>query len=115
MNREVEHSFCFEAGHACTTDSISACSFPHGHSFVLIVRRRVQELQADNDTAVAIIQKMLDVSFQHKWLNVTLCSNNTDLEYISEWIVNFLRDKIVGLSEIVIYNSADHCVSKKFN
>lgn len=112
MTHEMQHSFCFEAGHACL-DIPGACSFPHGHSFLLIVRCKPQELQDERDASMKIVQQMVDTSFNHKWLNDTLHESNPGLDYITNWIFNYLKDKIPTLIEIQLYTSPKHSVSIK--
>lgn len=108
----MEHSFCFEAGHACL-DIEGACSFPHGHSYVLILKRRGQELQADYNSIHAIVQNLIDSSFHHKWLNDSLGTNQPDLAYIANYIANHLKDKISNLSFLRIQDSLDHFIEIK--
>ena len=107
----MEHSFCFEAGHFVHGTS-GACCFPHGHSFVLILKRSGQDLQADCDSFVAIVQQMIETTFHHKWLNDTLNTNQPDLDYIADWIKNYLKAKVSTLSEVILYNSLDHFIKK---
>ncbi|MCE5293720.1 MAG: 6-carboxytetrahydropterin synthase [Chlamydiales bacterium] len=100
-----EYSFCFEAGHACPNTSGNACAHPHGHSFVLILKRTGQDLQADNDAISAIVEPLIATTFHHKWLNDTLDANNPDLAFIARWLADHLKQKISYLSDITLLTS----------
>ena len=110
MTTTQEYSFCFEAGHACPNASGDACAHPHGHSFVLILKRTTQDLQVDNEAICAIVNELITSTFHHKWLNDTLCTDNPDLAFIANWLAKYLKEKITNLTGVELMTS----VNQKF-
>lgn len=111
---ELEKSFSFEAGHAlCHHDG--KCRRPHGHSYLLTVHLRAQELISDgpkcnmvmdfSDLSV-IVKKMIDTHLDHHWLNDTLSSDSPTAEFIARWIFNYLKPQIPLLIAISLHETA---------
>jgi 6-pyruvoyltetrahydropterin/6-carboxytetrahydropterin synthase len=101
---EVEKSYSFEAGHACL-QTPGACSFPHGHSYVLIVRFDLPDLQYDCGEIDRQIGRMLDQYFECKWLNDSLQLEDPSLRTITKWIFDYLKDKLPYIKACELYDS----------
>ena len=100
MKHEIEHSFSFESGHVASHKE-GPCSFPHGHSYILIVCCEAFVLQDQCD----LVQAMIDNYFHRKWLNETLKMAAPLLDDLAQWIFHFLDCKLSGLKAIKLYDS----------
>lgn len=109
MKQDIDYTFSFDAGHVCT-QADGPCNFPHGHSYVLIVRCRGGHMQAEcqNGHIQKIVQAMLDEFFIHKWLNESLRMELPTLENIAEWIFHYLDSKCQVLQAVVLYDGPSH-------
>lgn len=111
---ELEKTFHFEAGHQlCLHDG--KCSNPHGHSYILTVHVSTDQLipngpkknmVIDFSDISDIVKPMLKDYFDHKWLNDTLQSDSTTVEYMAKWIFDFLEPKLPGLHAVSLYETA---------
>ena len=111
---EVEKSFSFEAGHVLVHHN-GRCAEPHGHSYVISVRLRAQDLIKDGPKKNMvfdfieineIVKPMIDEYFEHKWLNDTLETDSPTTEFISRWIYDYLVKKVPYLTAVTVQETA---------
>lgn len=107
---EVEKTFTFEAGHLLDHHD-GKCRHPHGHSYTIKVKLRVEQLVPsgpkknmviDFITISEIVKPMIDDYFDHKWLNDTLESDSPTAEYIAYWVFNYLEPLLPNLYSITV-------------
>ncbi|QLH35330.1 MAG: 6-carboxytetrahydropterin synthase QueD [Parachlamydiaceae bacterium] len=111
---ELEKIFHFEAAHSLKHHD-GKCQNIHGHSYVLHVVIRSKDLQTSgpkvnmimdfqdvNNIVKPMIQKYLD----HHFLNETLQSDSTTVEFVCKWIFDYLDPLIAGLYAITLYETA---------
>lgn len=106
----LEETFSFEAGHVLTHHD-GRCSSPHGHSYVLIVKVRGNELTPSGPKTNMVIDfydmmdavhPMIEKYLDHKWLNDSLKTDSPTVEFIAKWIYDFLKPSLPGLSAITL-------------
>lgn len=111
---ELEKTFHFEAGHILSHHD-GKCSQPHGHSYILTVHISSEQLiptgpkrnmVADFSDISSTVKPMLEKYFDHKWLNDTLQSDSTTVEFMAKWIFDFLEPHLPGLHAISLYETA---------
>lgn len=116
---EVEKIFTFEAGHVLHQHD-GICSRPHGHSYVLKVAVRKEQLLStgpqqgmvvDFHQIRSVVNPMLDDFFDHHWLNDTLKMESPTAESIAKWIFDYLYLKIDGLYRVTICETATSSAS----
>ena len=110
---EVEKSFAFEAGHLLDHHD-GKCRHPHGHSYVVKIKIRSNELIAsgpkknmvtDFATISSVVKPMIDQYFDHKWLNDTLDNNSPSAEFIAYWIFHYLAPLLPGLHAVTVHET----------
>lgn len=111
---ELVKEFHFEAGHQLVHHD-GKCSRPHGHSYVLVVTLRRNELETTGpkrnmvydfgDVSVKV-KSLIASHLDHHWLNETLDSDSPTAEFIARWIFNFLKPIIPYLYSVTIYETA---------
>jgi 6-pyruvoyltetrahydropterin/6-carboxytetrahydropterin synthase len=111
---EIEKTFRFEAGHVLTHHD-GKCRRPHGHSYVLTVHLRTEQLISkgpktnmliDFTDIGTIVKPMIEQYFDHHWLNDTLECDSTTVEFIAKWIFDYLDPHLPGLHAISLYETA---------
>lgn len=111
---ELEKTFSFEAGHSLSHHD-GKCRGPHGHSYILTVRLRTEQLihtgpktnmVCDFYDISNIVKPMIVTYLDHKWLNDTLQSDSPTVEFISKWIYDYLEPFIPMLSAVTVYETA---------
>lgn len=111
---EIEKTFRFEAGHSLKFHD-GKCHSPHGHSYVLQVQVRAEELIVsgpktnmvmDFGDVSKVVKPMIEEYFDHKWLNDSLQNDSVTVEYMAKWIFDYLDPKIPNLYAIVVYETA---------
>lgn len=107
---ELEKTFAFEAGHLLDHHD-GKCRHPHGHSYVLKIVMRAEELITDGpkknmvmdfSTISTIVKPMIETYFDHKWLNDTLETDSPSAEFMAKWIYEFLESQIHDLYAVTI-------------
>jgi 6-pyruvoyltetrahydropterin/6-carboxytetrahydropterin synthase len=107
---ELEKAFRFEAGHTLVHHD-GKCSSPHGHSYVLRIMLRSEELilkgpkqsmVKDFQEISDIVKPMVESYFDHKWLNETLQTESPTAERIAHWIYEYLKPKIPQLYKVSV-------------
>lgn len=110
---ELEKTFHFEAGHLLAHHD-GKCRFPHGHSYVLSVLIRADELIAsgpkvnmvmDFSRISQVVEQLIESHLDHKWLNESLQSDSTTVEYIAKWIFDQLEKELPGLYSVSLYET----------
>ena len=105
---ELEKKFRFEAGHSLIHHD-GKCRDPHGHSYVLVIRLRSEQLirtgpktnmVIDFGDIKKVVKQMIEDSLDHKWLNDTLNTDSPTAEYIAQWIYNHLKPSLPSLHSI---------------
>jgi 6-pyruvoyltetrahydropterin/6-carboxytetrahydropterin synthase len=116
---EVEKVFTFEAGHVLEHHD-GKCSTPHGHSYVMKVVVRKQDLVqsgpkqgmvVDFQEISAIVRPMIDQFFDHRWLNETLKTSCPTAEYMAKWVFEFLQPSLPDLYRVTISETATSSAS----
>lgn len=111
---EIEKSFTFEAGHVLPLHD-GLCKNPHGHSYVLKVRMRGNELLpsgpktnmlCDFGDISRVVEPMLDTYLDHQWLNDSLNSHSPTAEFIAKWIYDYLKPRLPLLYSISVHETA---------
>lgn len=111
---EVEKIFHFEAAHSLKHHD-GKCRNVHGHSYVMHVIIRSETLQTygpkvnmiiDFQDINAIVHPMIKEYLDHHFLNDTLRSDSTTVEFICKWIFDYLEPHIPGLHAITLYETA---------
>lgn len=112
---ELEHSFQFEAGHMLAHHD-GKCRNPHGHSYKLTVVIRSNDLISkgpkknmviDFSDIEAVVDPMIEKFLDHKWINDTLNSDSTTVEFIAKWIFEYLLPHLPGLYAVTLQETAD--------
>jgi 6-pyruvoyltetrahydropterin/6-carboxytetrahydropterin synthase len=107
---EVEKIFSFEAGHLLDHHD-GKCRHPHGHSYVLKIRLRSEELVRegpkknmviDFSLISSLVKPMIETYFDHKWLNTTLECDSPTAEYIAYWVFHHLEPLIPNLYSVTV-------------
>lgn len=107
---ELEKSFTFEAGHVLKEHD-GKCSGPHGHSYVITIKLRGNELAVsgpkkgmlmDFGDISKIAKPMIKEYFDHKWINDTLKTDFPTVEYIAKWIYEYLKPFLPLLYSIAV-------------
>ena len=110
---ELEKIFRFEAGHALLHHD-GKCREPHGHSYVMSVIVRSHELFNDGPKRnmvidfcdlSAMVNPIIEKYLDHKWLNDTLESDSTTVEFIAKWVYDRLEPLLPSLYAISIYET----------
>ena|ERR1700722_12021940 len=110
---ELEKTFHFEAGH-CLVHHDGKCRQPHGHSYVLTVHLRREQLIAtgpkrnmlmDFYDVSAVVKPMLEEYLDHHWLNETLGNDSTSAEFIAKWVYDYLKPKLPELFAVSLYET----------
>lgn len=110
----IEKTFSFEAGHVLTHHD-GKCAEPHGHSYVLTVHLRSEELIAqgpkknmllDFQDICAIVKPMIVEYLDHQWLNKTLENDSPTAEFIAKWIFDHLKPKLSPLFAVTLFETA---------
>lgn len=110
---EIEKKFRFEAGHKLDHHD-GLCKSPHGHSYVLFVTIRANELVASGPKKNMIIdffdisdkvKPMIETYLDHCWLNDTLGTDSPTAEYIAKWIFDHLATQVEGLYSITLFET----------
>lgn len=116
---ELEKKFTFEAGHVLKHHD-GKCSHPHGHSYMLLVHLRSENLiqsgskknmVIDFQDISAIVKPMIKEYFDHKWINDTLNTDSPTAEFIAKWIFDYLEPHLNGLYAVTLYETATSKVS----
>lgn len=111
---ELCKEFRFEAGHVLTYHD-GKCREPHGHSYILTVhlsgKRLIHEgpkknMLVDFSDVTAIVKPMIEKYFDHRWLNDSLECDSPTVEFIAQWIFEFLSDAIPCLSAITVHETS---------
>lgn len=111
---ELEKIFTFEAAHSLKYHD-GKCRNLHGHSYILHLCIQVQNLISsgpktnmvmDFQDINTIVKPMLEQYFDHHYLNDTLKSDSTTVEFICRWIFDYLEPLIPGLHAITLYETA---------
>lgn len=111
---QLEKIFHFEAAHSLKYHD-GKCKNVHGHSYILHIIVRAEELQTsgpkvnmimDFQDINAIVNPMINEYFDHHFLNDTLRSDSTTVEFICKWIFDYLESHIPSLYAITLYETA---------
>lgn len=111
---ELEKIFQFEAAHSLKYHD-GKCKNLHGHSYILHVIIRIENLQTTGPKTNMLmdfqdindaVKPMIDQYFDHQYLNDTLQSDSTTVEFICKWIFDHLMPFIPDLHAITIYETA---------
>lgn len=105
---ELEKIFRFEAAHLLAHHD-GKCRGLHGHSYVLSVILRSSKLietgpktnmLIDFEDVSSVVGPMLSKYLDHHFLNDTLGSDSTTVEYIAKWIFDYLDPLLPNLHAI---------------
>jgi 6-pyruvoyltetrahydropterin/6-carboxytetrahydropterin synthase len=116
---EIEKIFSFEAGHRLHHHD-GKCSQPHGHSYVLKVAVRKEELQKtgpkqgmvmDFGQISSVVKPMVEKFFDHQWINDTLHTDSPTAEFMSQWIFEYLDSRLEGLYRVTVCETASSSAS----
>ncbi|MCP5507247.1 MAG: 6-carboxytetrahydropterin synthase QueD [Chlamydiales bacterium] len=119
MSFTLEKTFRFEAGHILSHHD-GKCRFPHGHSYVLTIRIRSDQLQSSGPKKNMVIDfsdlstvagEMINNYFDHHWLNDTLETDAPTVEYIAKWIFDYLHPKLPNLHSVTLHETATSSVT----
>ena len=111
---ELEKTFSFEAGHLLQYHD-GQCHFPHGHSYVLTVKLRAstlissgpkQNMLIDFNEISAIVKPMISTYLDHKWINESLKSESSTVEFMAKWIFDYLKPKLTHLYAITLQETS---------
>ena len=118
---KLKKKFKFEAGHVLTHHD-GKCSQPHGHSYILIVKVKQENLITSGPKKNMVIdfgdislhvKPMIEQFLDHQWLNDTLETDSPTAEFIAKWIFDHLEPFIPSLYAITIFetetSSATYC------
>jgi 6-pyruvoyltetrahydropterin/6-carboxytetrahydropterin synthase len=120
---ELKKIFTFEAGHSLLHHD-GKCREPHGHSYILKVYIRRNELITsgpktnmvlDFADLSAIVKPMIEHYFDHKWVNETLNTDSPTAEYMAKWIFDYLEPLLPNLHAVVLCETATSCVKYQRN
>jgi 6-pyruvoyltetrahydropterin/6-carboxytetrahydropterin synthase len=110
---EIEKTFRFEAGHVLKHHD-GRCKDPHGHSYVLTIHIQSETLITtgpkknmviDFSDISSLVKPMIDTYFEHKWLNDTLNTDSPTVEFMAQWIYEFLEPSLPGLFAVSLYET----------
>jgi 6-pyruvoyltetrahydropterin/6-carboxytetrahydropterin synthase len=116
---ELEKTFTFEAGHALEHHD-GKCRNPHGHSYVLKVLIRSNNLirsgpqknmVLDFCQISNLVKPMIEKYLDHHWLNNTLETDSPSAEFIASWIFHYLEPHLPGLYAITLYETSTASVT----
>lgn len=111
---EIEKIFRFEAGHSLKHHD-GHCRDPHGHSYILSVTIQSNSLikegpktnmVMDFDGITKIVKPMIEQYFDHKWLNDSLQTDASTVEFLTKWIFDYLKPHIPGLTAVTLWETA---------
>lgn len=111
---EIEKSFTFEAGHILKNHD-GKCAKPHGHSYTLSIVLRSKTLIENGPKSQMVmdfydigqvVKPMIEKYFDHCWLNDSLTSETTTIEFMTKWIYDYLKPKLPLLYSITLYETA---------
>jgi 6-pyruvoyltetrahydropterin/6-carboxytetrahydropterin synthase len=120
---EIEKTFYFEAGHSLVHHD-GKCRDPHGHSYVLTVILRADELISEGPKTnmvfdfidfSAVVRPLIETHLDHKWLNDTLETDSPTAEFIAKWIYEKLEPKLSNLYAISLYETHTSKVTYRKN
>lgn len=107
---ELEKTFTFEAGHVLKYHDGKCCR-PHGHSYELTVKLRgdtlitegpKQNMLTDFHDIDRVVEPMIDQYLDHRWLNDTLKTDSSTVEFISKWIYEYLEPHLPYLCAVTL-------------
>lgn len=107
---ELEKTFFFEAGHLLAHHD-GKCSIPHGHSYVVSIKIRGNQLiqdgpkrsmLADFGDIAAVVNPMIENYLDHHWLNDSLQTDSPTAEFIATWVYNYLEPHLPGLYAVTL-------------
>jgi 6-pyruvoyltetrahydropterin/6-carboxytetrahydropterin synthase len=110
---ELEKSFRFEAAHLLAHHD-GKCRGLHGHSYMLNIILRSPKLVAsgpktnmlvDFDEVSSVVKPLLEQYLDHHYLNDTLGSDSTTVEFISKWIYDYLEPLLPCLHAVSLYET----------
>lgn len=110
---EIEKTFTFEAGHVLKHHD-GKCAAPHGHSYRLSILLRGSSLiqtgpktnmLIDFSDISALVRPMIFEFLDHRWLNDTLQSDSTTVEFIAQWIYNYLKPSLPLLYSVTLFET----------
>lgn len=116
---ELEKTFTFEAGHQLVHHD-GKCRHRHGHSYILRVVLKSDELVAtgpktnmviDFVDIKAAVKPMITKYLDHRWLNDTLGTESPTSEYIAQWIYRHLKPNLPLLHSITLHETASSRVT----
>ena len=111
---EVEKTYYFESGHSLEHHD-GKCKEPHGHSYILTIHIRRETLiksgpkinmVIDFDDINKIVKPMIEQYFDHKWLNDSLGTDSTTVEFITKWVYEHLKPQMPDLWKISMNETA---------
>eukprot|EP00741_Cyanophora_paradoxa_P009917 tig00000157_g9606.t1 len=111
---EIKKVFTFESAHHLVHHE-GKCRRPHGHSYVLKVRVRADDLVSkgsstnmvmDFSDISKVVKPMVDSYLDHQNLNETLNNDSPSAEFIARWIYRHLKPQIPGLYSITVCETA---------
>ena len=92
-----------------------ACREPHGHSYVLEIKVRSDQLIPDGPKKNMVmdfhqlsfvVKPMIAEFLDHKWLNDTLKTDSPTSEFIAKWIYHYLIDRLPLLESVTLSETA---------
>lgn len=120
---ELEKEFNFEGGHTLKHHD-GKCSYPHGHSYKLVIKMRGDQLISngpkknmliDFGDISKVVKPMIEQYFDHHWINDTLNTDSPSAEFIAKWIFDYLQPHFPSLYAITVQETetskATYCVS----
>jgi 6-pyruvoyltetrahydropterin/6-carboxytetrahydropterin synthase len=111
---QLEKTFTFEAAHELKHHD-GKCKNIHGHSYILKVIIQKAELikegpksnmVMDFQDLSTIVKSLINEYLDHHFLNKTLQSDSTTVEFVCQWIFEKLEPQIDGLHAITLYETA---------
>jgi 6-pyruvoyltetrahydropterin/6-carboxytetrahydropterin synthase len=111
---EIEKTFRFEAGHMLEHHD-GRCRNRHGHSYVLTIKIVSDQLipsgpkrnmVVDFDDISKVVKPMIDQYLDHQWLNESLDSDSTTVEFIAQWIYRYLKPLLPQLTAVTLWETA---------
>lgn len=107
---ELEKSYCFEAGHILERHD-GKCKNPHGHNYELTIALAADQL-LDSGPKTNMIMDFFDIDkvvipmiqeyFDHCWLNDTLGTDSSTVEFMAKWIFDYLSPQLPALSAVIL-------------